>query len=91
MFQTHNSRLPVFQRLPSLKSEELRQQPSEASTSKPEKKKNGNAWAKPLKFSTDAPEFVPRQFDPSQINLCPYFEISGDCINGKYQFVHYFS
>lgn len=77
-----NNRLPVFQRLPSLKSEEQSQLQSNRPSTSTNGQNHVNAWSKPLKFSVDAPEFVPRTIDPSQIGLCPYWEISGDCING---------
>ncbi|CAD5226851.1 unnamed protein product [Bursaphelenchus xylophilus] len=44
--------------------------------------KLSSAWSKPLKFSVDAPVFVPRQLLPSEVQLCPYFEVSGECVKG---------
>lgn len=101
MVQTSSSRLPVFQQLPSLKSEQERaryeniapaqQQPVTTAASEKAEKPAGkpkNAWAKPLVFSVDAPIFVPTTQaaanDYSQVQLCPYFEMRGDCINGEF-------
>ncbi|CAD5219838.1 unnamed protein product [Bursaphelenchus okinawaensis] len=48
-----------------------------------------NSWAKPLKFSVDAPAFVPRKLQLAELQLCPYFEVSGECAKGEEcQLVH---